>query len=253
MEPREAMAPSCAVAVSQDSEWSTRKCRVQELHRTADARRARHPKDNTRGTLRKDGLGIGLAVLLVSLSLWPWPCSAFISPWSTARSSFLAHPLQLRSPAKSCNRWPAARVSNRGGLLSGATSGMIHERVLVYLLVCTCGIFVYLMVWPVCLLSLYNGHLFECRLQHVHVHFLHCCRDDAAFSSSGQQPGAYWYILRCTSASVHVSICLLLPATLTEHVACRLQQHEHNDNDGSSQHGVAHEYVAPAESSCLPV
>lgn len=152
MEPREAMAPSCAVALSQDLEWSTRKCRIKELHRTADVRPARHPKDNTRCTLRKDGLGIGLAVLLVSLSLWPWPCSAFSPPLSTGGSSFLAHPLQLQSPAKSCNRWPAARVSNRGGLLAGATSGMTHEHVSN---VC-------IFDGLACLsASLYNGHLFE--------------------------------------------------------------------------------------------
>lgn len=128
MEPREAMVPSRVEALSQDLELCTQKCHIQGLHRTADARLARHRQGITQHRKRQDGSGLGLAVLLISVSLWPWHCSGFSPPWSTVGSTLLAHPLQSLSAAKSCNRWPAARVPNRGGLLSGAT-GMSHERV----------------------------------------------------------------------------------------------------------------------------
>ncbi|CAM9485453.1 unnamed protein product, partial [Laminaria digitata] len=122
LEPREAMVPCRVEALPQAPVKCAREYRVQGLHRTADARPAWHLQGNTRHRRRKDGTGLWLALLLISLSLWPWPCSAFSPPWSAAGSSLLAHPLQSQSRAKSCSRWPAARVSNRGGLLAGATS-----------------------------------------------------------------------------------------------------------------------------------
>lgn len=128
MEPREAMVPSCAEYMSQDLGLCPRKYRIQGLHRTADARLARHRQDITERRKRKDGSGLGLAVLLISVSLGPWPCSGFSPPWSTGGSALLAHPVQSQSAATSCNRWPAARVPNHGGLLSRAT-GVSHERV----------------------------------------------------------------------------------------------------------------------------
>lgn len=128
MEPRGVMVPSRVEYLSRYLEERFPEYCLQGPHRAADARPARHRQDNTRRRRRKDGSGLGLAALLISLSLWPWSCSAFCPPWSTGGSSFLAHPLQSQSPAKSC-RWPVARVSNRGGLQAGATSGMTHECV----------------------------------------------------------------------------------------------------------------------------
>ena len=121
------MGISRVEALSQDPEIATSECRIEGLYWAADARLEKQCHGNTRSRRREDGSPPGLAVLLL-MSLWLWPCSAFSPRWSAGGgSSLLGNPLQQsQPPVKWRSRWPgsAAGVQHRGDLLGSATSGI---------------------------------------------------------------------------------------------------------------------------------